>query len=165
MTTKLIITRQGNTPATTPALRRLFRQAAQQTLAHLAIAESTEISLLLTDNATIHQLNLAYRGKDAPTDVLSFAMEEGAAFTTAVDEPRMLGDIVISREKAQEQACLYGHSQDREEVFLFIHGLLHLLGYDHERSEEEEREMFALQEQIIARLNEDFPEYNLQVAH
>ena len=92
-------------------------------------------------------------------------MEEGAAFTPAVDEPRMLGDIVISREKAQEQACLYGHSQDREEVFLFIHGLLHLLGYDHERSQEEEREMFALQEQIIARLNEDFPEYNLQAAH
>ena len=91
-------------------------------------------------------------------------MEEGEEFVATKGEPRMLGDIVISRQRAAEQAQLYGHSQEREEVFLFIHGLLHLLGYDHERSKEEEREMFALQDQIIARLSERVPEYNLAVS-
>ena len=161
MSMKLSISRQGRTPATTPALRRLFRLAAQATLAQLGISEPVEISLLLTDNATIHELNRDYRGKDAPTDVLSFAMEEGDAFISADGEPRMLGDIVISRERAAEQAQLYGHSKDREEAFLFIHGLLHLLGYDHERSAQEERKMFDLQNQIIARLKADWPEYDL----
>ena len=164
MKTKLRITRQGKTPVTTPGLRRLVRKAAEETLSCLAIEEATEISLLLTDDQTIHQLNYAYRDKDAPTDVLSFAMEEGEEFVATKGEPRMLGDIVISRQRAAEQAQLYGHSQEREEVFLFIHGLLHLLGYDHERSKEEEREMFALQDQIIARLSERFPEYNLAVS-
>ena len=152
MTAKINLDRQGKAEATTPALRKLFRDAAKETLAVLDIKDDVEISLLLTDNTHIHELNRDYRGKDAPTDVLSFAMEEGESFCVAPGEPRLLGDIVISGEKAAEQAAAYGHSRDSEETFLFIHGLLHLLGYDHERSAEEEKEMFGLQDKIISAL-------------
>ena len=163
MRIKISISRQGQAAATTPALRRLFRQAARETLSQLSVEEPVEISLLLTDNEHIHELNREYRGKDAATDVLSFAMEEGEDFAAVPGEPRLLGDIVISRQRAAEQAESYGHSTDREEAFLFIHGLLHLLGYDHERSAEDEREMFALQDKIINSLAQSLPEYNLQV--
>jgi len=152
MTVNISMERQGSAAATTPALRSLWKQAAKETLRQLNIEDDVEISLVLTDNAGIHELNRDYRGKDAPTDVLSFAMEEGEDATRFPGMPRILGDIVISREKAAEQAETYGQSQQREEVFLFIHGLLHLLGYDHERSKEEEKEMFALQDSIIAAL-------------
>ena len=101
------------------------------------ISPQTEVSVLLTDNETIHVINREYRGKDMPTDVLSFALNEG-------DEPEildgppetLLGDIIISLEKASEQAAEYGHSQEREVAFLALHGLLHLLGYDHETEAE-----------------------------
>ncbi len=150
--TKVILSRQGKTAATTPALRRLFRQAAEATLAVLEEDSDVEISLLLTDDQHIWQLNRDYRGIDRPTDVLSFALAEGEDVFAVDKEPLLLGDIIISRERAAEQAEAYGHSQTREEVFLFIHGLLHLLGYDHEKSEAEEKEMFALQEQILAEI-------------
>ncbi len=113
---------------------------------------AAEISLLLTDDAAIQELNRDYRGKDAPTDVLSFPMNEGEDALLPEEGNLLLGDIVISLEKAAAQAELYGHSLERETVFLFIHGLLHLLGYDHERGIEAEKEMFAWQEQIIAAL-------------
>lgn len=138
----------GETAATTPQLRRLFREAARTTLAELCLPETVEISLLLTDDETIRALNRDYRGIDAATDVLSFAMAEGVG-VAAAEGPRLLGDIVISRERAVEQAEEYGHSIEREEAFLFVHGLLHLLGYDHERSEKAEQEMNALQERIM----------------
>jgi len=149
---KISMERQGNTEATTPALRKLFRDAAAATLAAAGVGDDVEISLVLTDDDVIHELNRDYRGKDAPTDVLSFAQEEGDAFVCAPGQPRMLGDIIISRQRAAAQACEYGHGRDREEVFLFIHGLLHLLGYDHERSAEEEKIMFAKQEEILNNL-------------
>ncbi len=87
----------------------------------------TEVELLLTDNAQIRELNKTYRGKDAPTDVLSFSL---------ADEKR-LGQIVISVERAEEQAEELGQALQDELQFLFVHGLLHLLGYDHETPEEE----------------------------
>lgn len=101
-----------------------------------------EISLLITDDETIHQLNKEYRQKDRPTDVLSFPMEDDI----------MLGDIVISLDTAKKQALERDINVDREVAFLFIHGLLHLLGYDHETSAEDEKEMFALQEEILKKL-------------
>ena len=153
MTAKISLERQGKAPATTPALRKLFRQAAGETFRVLNIDDDVEISLLLTDDAHIREFNRDYRGKDAPTDVLSFAMEEGDTFILPAGAPRMLGDIIISRERAAAQAEAYGHSQVREEVFLFIHGLLHLLGYDHERGPEDEKEMFSLQDKIISSLD------------
>lgn len=101
-----------------------------------------EISLLLTDDETIRQLNKEYRNKDKSTDVLSFPMEDDI----------MLGDIVISVDTASRQAAEAEINIDRETAFLFIHGLLHLLGYDHETSQEDEAEMFALQEKILKKL-------------
>lgn len=101
-----------------------------------------EISLLITNDETIHLLNKEYRQKDKPTDVLSFPMEDEV----------MLGDIVISLDTAKNQAQEREIGLDREIAFLFIHGLLHLLGYDHETSVEDEKEMFALQEEILKKL-------------
>lgn len=115
-----------------------------------------EISLYFTDNEEIHRLNKEYRGIDRPTDVLSFAMDEtveGDAFMVPAeaDEPHLLGDIIISTEKADEQSEEYGHSKEREVLFLFSHGLLHLLGYDHQ-TPEEEAVMIGKQEAVLGAL-------------
>lgn len=109
---------------------------------HLNIENSYEISLLITNDEIIHQLNKEYRQKDKPTDVLSFPMNDDV----------MLGDIVISLDTAKKQAAEREINIDREVAFLFIHGLLHLLGYDHETCIEDEKEMFALQEEILKKL-------------
>ena len=108
--------------------------------------ESSAISVTLTDNETIHKLNLQYRGIDRATDVLSFAFRES-------EEPEIqgtieeLGEIIISVERAQEQSQEYGHSFKREIIFLTIHGMLHLLGYDH--MEETERQEMEQEQKII----------------
>jgi probable rRNA maturation factor len=86
-----------------------------------------DVELLLTDDAAIHALNKQYRGKDKPTDVLSFSLED----------PVHLGQLVISVDRAREQAKDLGQSLEEELQFLFTHGTLHLLGYDHEKPEEE----------------------------
>ena len=104
-----------------------------------------EISLVLTDDDTIHDLNKQYRDKDRPTDVLSFEL----------DDDIMLGDIIISIDTAKRQAVDNDILLDREVAFLFIHGILHLMGYDHELGPEEEKEMFELQENILKKLIED----------
>lgn len=99
------------------------------------------LSIILVDNKEIHEINKTYRDKDYPTDVISFALEDDK---TMISPVRVLGDIFISLDKVNEQAEAYGHSFKRELSFLMIHGLLHLLGYDHETKEEEEI-MFSLQ--------------------
>ncbi|MBO8164102.1 MAG: rRNA maturation RNase YbeY [Brevibacillus sp.] len=117
---------------------------------------SGEVVVTLVDNERIHQLNRQYRGIDRPTDVLSFAMNETGEGEMEIflDEeaeeelPNLLGDIVISVPQAVAQANEYGHSLERELGFLAVHGFLHLLGYDH-GTEEEEKDMFARQEQIL----------------
>ena len=95
-------------------------------------------------------INKAYRGKDVPTDVISFAFLDHieTEITIKGDVPRLLGEIMISYETAKRQAKAYAHSLQREMKFLFTHGILHLLGYNHE-TEEQEKIMFALQEQIL----------------
>ncbi len=108
--------------------------------------ENVLFNVIIVDNETIHKLNREYRGVDRPTDVISFALEDDDTFVPT--EVRVLGDIYISIEKARSQAESYGHSLKREISFLTIHGLLHLLGYDH-MEEEEEKEMFSLQELIL----------------
>lgn len=112
-----------------------------------------EVSVLLTNNATIQELNREYRNKDAATDVLSFALNEGEPCSAAADiyEGKLLGDIVISLEMAASQALDYGHSLQREVAFLAIHGLLHLLGYDHE-TEPKRLEMRTQEELLLERL-------------
>lgn len=103
-------------------------------------------NIIFVNNETIHSINKEYRGVDRPTDVISFALEDDNTFVST--DIRILGDIYISIDKAREQATSYGHSLKREISFLTIHGLLHLLGYDH-MEPEEEKEMFGLQELIL----------------
>ncbi|EKE32253.1 rRNA maturation factor [Salimicrobium jeotgali] len=115
------------------------------------VAGDNELSITFVNNSQIQELNRNYRQIDQPTDVLSFPMlEEGEDELEAIDEdmPRMLGDIVISVDKANEQADDYDHSLEREFSFLALHSLLHLLGYDHEK-EEDEKKMFKRQEDIL----------------
>ncbi len=111
------------------------------------IGQDAEISLLICDNETIHRLNKQYRGVDAPTDVLSFALNEGE--DDVQEEETALGDIVISMDRAGEQAEEYGHSKEREVAYLAVHGFLHVLGYDHQ-DEKQKEEMRAAEEEILA---------------
>jgi metalloprotein, YbeY family len=107
--------------------------------------ENVEFNIIFIDNPRIHEINLTYRGVDRPTDVISFALEDNKTIDLGV---RLLGDIYISIDKAKEQATSFGHSLRREISFLVVHGLLHLLGYDH-MTEEEEKVMFAKQEELL----------------
>jgi probable rRNA maturation factor len=119
--------------------------------AKLAIEKGSEVSVTFVTNERIQEINREYRNKDSVTDVISFALEErgeGEVELIGADLPRVLGDIIISIAKAEEQAKDYGHSFMREFGFLAVHGFLHLLGYDH-MTEEQEREMFTLQKEIL----------------
>jgi probable rRNA maturation factor len=135
----------------------LIEQAIAAALAAEGLAGTIEVSVLVTDDATLHQLNRDYRNVDAPTDVLSFAddQEDDGASTTFVrppDAPRYLGDLAISYERVVAQAAEYGHSRARELAFLTVHGMLHLLGYDHERSAADQATMRAREEVIMQQL-------------
>lgn len=129
----------------------------EEVLQHAAKAEqvgAAEVSVTFVTNSMIQDINKEYRGKDQPTDVISFAMEElgeGELEIVGSLEPRMLGDIIISLDRTKEQAADYGHSFERELAFLAVHGFLHLLGYDH-MNEQDEKKMFARQEEILASL-------------
>lgn len=102
-------------------------------------------SVVFIDNNAMHEMNLKFRGIDRTTDVLSFALNDEESVKTSVN---VLGDIFISIPKMKEQAKEYNHSEKRELSFLVIHGLLHLLGYDHQ-TKDDEKEMFNLQEEIL----------------
>lgn len=115
------------------------------------IETGSEVSVTFVSNEKIQMINREYRDKDQPTDVISFAMEElgeGEMALSGLDIPRVLGDIIISIPKAEDQAVEYGHSFVRELGFLSVHGFLHLLGYDHE-TEEDEKKMFTRQKDIL----------------
>lgn len=107
--------------------------------------ENVEFNIIFVDINKIHEINKTYRGIDRPTDVISFALEDNMEIKL---DHRLLGDIYICLEKAHEQAIEYNHSYLRELSFLMIHGLLHLLGYDH-MEPEEEKIMFSKQEDIL----------------
>lgn len=117
---------------------------ARGLLSALDEAES-DLTVSLVDDAEVRRLNRDYRGKDRPTDVLAFAMREGVR--VAGDEP-MLGDVVISLDTAARQARRHGLSVEEEVRTLLIHGVLHLLGYDHERSPAAARKMKAMERQL-----------------
>ncbi|MFG6114293.1 rRNA maturation RNase YbeY [Halobacillus sp. MO56] len=128
-------------------IQRLLKFAAEKE----EVQNEAEISVNFVDNKEIQILNRNYRQKDTPTDVISFAMqEEGEGEIRVIGEeiPVVLGDIVISVDKAKEQAEEYQHSLERELGFLALHGFLHLLGYDH-LEEEDEKKMFQKQEDIL----------------
>jgi probable rRNA maturation factor len=135
----------------------LIEQAIAAALVAEGLAGAIEISVLVTDDATLHQLNRDYRNVDAPTDVLSFADDEESdaapiPFVRPPDTPRYLGDLAISYERVVAQASEYGHSRARELAFLTVHGVLHLLGYDHERGIADQAVMRAREEVIMQQI-------------
>ena len=145
---KLIISKRGGARLPTTATRRLLKKAVYLSLLRMGVYHDQEISIVLTTDAEMAKLNSQYRGLDQPTDVLSFAMSQPKAKTQDkfADPPLMelaargasplLGDIVISLERAAAQAIESGHSFERELAFLTVHGMLHLLGLDHETKSE-----------------------------
>ena len=116
----------------------------------LEIKPNYEVDVSLVDEKTIQDINRDYRHVDRVTDVISFAFEDDESPNSVIlgDVPRMLGEIFICVPRALEQAKEIGNSEERELSFLFVHGLLHLLGYDHMKKEDEEI-MFPLQEKIL----------------
>ena len=119
------------------------RRIAQSVLKAEGVAPPYEVSLVFTDSETVQQLNRDYRGVDEPTDVLAFCMlsqnEADSSFALPPDGVTRLGEVIISYPQAVEQASEQGHSSERELALLIIHGILHLLGYDHEEAEEESK--------------------------
>ncbi len=135
----------------THKLKMLVRSAVLATLAYEGYGQVCEVSVTFTDDEGIWAVNKQYRGIDKATDVLSFPLTdfEGGEEPPA-DEPKIsLGDIIISLERAETQAKEFGHSFEREAAFLTVHSMLHLLGYDHERSEEDDADMRQRQREIL----------------
>lgn len=133
----------------TPRMRTIVKKCCLQTLYEEGYHDRFEVSVTYVDNERIREINRVHRANDRETDVLSFPMLDDEGFPLNPDtDCCMLGDIVISLEKAAAQAKEYGHGFARELAFLTVHSMLHLLGYDH-MSEEEETEMFGKQEMIL----------------
>lgn len=145
--------------------KRLAEEVVCFVIAHESFPYEAEINLTLTDNDGIHEINKAYRGIDAPTDVLSFPMlsyEIAGDFSALEDDYEdnfnpdtgeiILGDIIISTERVREQAKAYGHTERREYAFLIVHSMLHLFGYDH-MTEQEAAQMEVKQHQILEEMH------------
>ena len=131
-------------------LKMLIRKAVIATLEYESFMGDAEVSVTFTDNEGIRTLNRDFRQIDKATDVLSFPLTDYDGTELPIDEPEMsLGDIVISLERAEEQAEEFGHSFEREVAFLTVHSMLHLLGYDHVNSDEEDAEMRRRQREIL----------------
>ena len=146
------------------AMEAMVAQVVEKVLAYEECEEDYEVSISFVGSEEMRSLNNEYRGIDKETDVLSFPMvefmeeeleeelEEEDEDAEYIDEEIALGDIVISMKSVREQAEDYGHSINRELAFLLVHGMLHLLGYDHE-DEASEKEMFDKQEAILQEMN------------
>ena len=128
--------------------KQLFHQVINKVVEVLGIDKPYLFSVIFVDDKKIHEINKGYRNIDHSTDVISFALMDHLDDYENVEQEVELGDIFISVDTAIQQAQQYGHSFDRELTFLFLHGLLHLLGYDH-LTKEEETVMFTLQDTII----------------
>ena len=147
----LTIDVMDETNRVTDEQQKLVQDLLEYTANHEQVKEGSEVSVTFVDNNRIQEINKEYRQKDAATDVISFAMEEmgeGEVEIIGSDEPALLGDIIISIDRMEEQAKEYGHSNDRELGFLAVHGFLHLLGYDH-MNEEDEKVMFTRQRELL----------------
>lgn len=131
----------------------LIESCTRAALEEEEISEDAQVSVTLVDNEAIREINREHRNIDSATDVLSFPLGDDDSFDTDPDTGAiLLGDIVISLERAAEQAREYGHSFRREVAFLITHSLFHLLGYDHVNSKEDERLMFGKQEKVLEAL-------------
>ncbi|MCF8720334.1 rRNA maturation RNase YbeY [Nitrospina gracilis] len=127
---------------------RWLKKEARRVLKALEL-EDDELSILLTDDPGIHELNRQYRDKDQPTDVLSFPQDDGAVNETG---DRLLGDVVISVETADRQARDHHLSLQEELILLLIHGILHLMGYDHETSRKDARFMKTKTQEVFGHI-------------
>ena len=137
-------------------IKRIVRDAIEKTLFSERFWKDTEISVTFCNNDYIRKLNKCYRDKDTHTDVLSFPLYDEGDIVDFEGQAIALGDIVLSLERAKEQAQEIGHSFEEEIAFLTIHSTLHLLGYDHELSPEDDEEMCEKQRQIIKTININF---------
>jgi len=132
-------------------LQALAERVVQEVLVAEGVAKEAEVSVVFVDDEYIRRLNRQYRGVDSPTDVLSFAMLEGEPLA-GKEEELILGDVVVSLPAAQRQSAEYGHSLAREVAYLIVHGMLHLLGYDHQTAEQKQV-MRAKEEAVLEKLN------------
>ena len=133
---EIIITAEPEDLKVTDEVTALIRKAVEK-VGELYDVMDAEVSVTLTDNAHIQVINREYRGIDRPTDVISFALNESEEpELVGGPEVNVLGDVIISLERAAEQAEEYGHSYEREVAFLTVHSMLHLLGYDHMEADE-----------------------------
>lgn len=134
-------------------IEQLIEQCTRAALEEEEITEDAQVSVTLVDDEAIREINREHRDIDRATDVLSFPLGDDDSFDTDPETGAiLLGDIVISLERADAQAKEYGHSFHREVAFLITHSLFHLLGYDHVNSEEEEKIMFGKQEKVLEKL-------------
>ncbi len=134
-----------------PGIKKAIRQIAADALKEFGLPASAEISVVFCDNEAIRELNRDWRGIDAATDVISFPMVDNLEFRKVTGEQLLLGDIIISTERAAWQAKEFGHKLQREILFLFSHGLLHLLGFDH-GNEEESAQMRRHEEKLLTKV-------------
>lgn len=150
---RVIITNDQKAVKIPTGIRMLIRRCCHAVLRMEEFYDPAEISVTFVDNEQIRELNAQYRNKDASTDVLSFPMGENGVYDVNHDTgAKILGDIVISMETAQEQAVRYGHGLDREVGYLTAHSMLHLLGYDHENGGMERVRMREKEEQVMIQL-------------
>ena len=135
--------------------KRWLRRLVKESLRAHSLEAQVELSLLVTDDATVRELNKTYRGKDKATDVLSFALEAdrrggaAAGFVMPPGEMVHLGEVIVSYPKAVEQAAERLHPVEDELALLVVHGVLHLLGYDHDKPGRE-REMRSLEHRVLS---------------
>ena len=152
-TVKVMISNEQKKVKIPTGIRLLIRRCCHAVLELEKFDGSAEVSVTFVDNERIHELNKQYRNIDRKTDVLSFPLGENGVYDTNLDTgAKMLGDIVISIEKAVEQADLYNHPLQREIGFLTVHSMLHLLGYDHEAGGLEEVHMREKEETVLTQI-------------
>ncbi len=149
--TKVIITNRQSEIKLPSGLRMLVRRCCNAVLKYEGINEEAEVSVSFVDNKEIKELNGKFRNKPTETDVLSFPLrqEDGEFDVNHEDSRILLGDIVISAEKAMSQAEAYGHTLQREVAYLTVHSMLHLLGYDHEKGGLELVKMREKEESVL----------------
>ncbi len=153
MSHKVYISNKQKAVKIPSGLRILIRRSCHAVLEAEHFEGPAEISVTFVDDAEIQRLNMQYRRKDMPTDVLSFPLgQDGKYDVNQETGAAMLGDVVISMERAVDQAALYGHSLQREVAFLTVHSMFHLLGYDHEGGGLEAVRMREKEEAVLIQL-------------
>lgn len=153
MKVKVSVFNQQSVVIIDSTIKAVLRKACRQALAFEGYNNDYSVDITIVDNEKIREINREQRNIDKETDVLSFPLSNGGEFDyDNYQNAYLLGDIVISAEKAVKQAELYGHGIIREFAFLTVHSMLHLLGYDHINSKAEEKVMFSKQEEILNKM-------------